>query len=70
MPFANGPLTSILAAFAGAAGTGIVLGGVAAGVLGMLASWDREGFDFKVRAAGYWGGVIGLGVLLFERIVL
>jgi hypothetical protein len=29
----------------------------------MLRSWAREDFDFRVRKAGYWGGVLGLLVL-------
>lgn len=63
MTFSSGPLTPFLMACATAAGAGIVLGGLAAGVVGLLLSWDREELDFRVRKGGYWGGMLGLVAL-------
>ena len=40
-----------------------MLGGLAAGVVGLLLSWDREELDFRVRKGGYWGGMLGLVAL-------
>jgi len=68
--FSDGPLTGFLAALAGAAGTGMVLGGLVVGLTGTLLSWSRDDLDFQVRRAGYWGGAFGLGALLVEKTVL
>ncbi|MEX1141518.1 MAG: hypothetical protein WEB79_04320 [Thermoleophilaceae bacterium] len=66
MTFSNGPLTGLLTACASAAAAGIVLGGLAAGFIGVLLSWGREDLDFRVRRAGFWGGAIGLAALLVD----
>lgn len=65
----SGPLTPFLTACATAAGAGIVLGGLAAGVAGLLRSWDGEKLDSRVRKGSYWGGVLGLTLLAFDYAV-
>jgi hypothetical protein len=67
MLFSYGPLTGILSACAGAAGTGILLGGLLAGVIGTVFVWEREHLDYQVRRSGYWGGVLGLGALILDQ---
>ncbi len=69
MDLAGGHLTNVLTTSAAAAGAGIVLGGLVAGLTGIVFSSDREELDFKVRKAGYIGGAAGFTALLLDILV-
>lgn len=64
---ADGPITDFVVTCATVVGAGILLGGFAAGLVGLLHSWERDDFDFQVRRFGYLGGILGLIGLLFDR---
>jgi hypothetical protein len=66
--FADGPLTGVLASCAAIAGAGLVLGGIAAGMIGVLRSWESTTLDFRVRKAGYWGAMFALLALVVEEL--
>ena len=61
-----GPFTDILEAFAGAVGAGIVLGGFAAGIYGLVSRWKRGNSEELVLDAGYLGGVVGAVAVLLD----
>jgi hypothetical protein len=70
MTLSTGPLTSLLMTGAAVAGSGTVLGGLAAGVLGVLKGHAPERVDIRVRHAGYQGGVMGLFALVLDQAIV
>jgi hypothetical protein len=65
----TGPLTSLLASCAAAAGSGTLLGGLAAGLIGVLRSRESDDLDVRVRRAGYYGGALGLSLLVIDQLI-
>jgi hypothetical protein len=59
-------MTSLLATCAAAAGSGTLLSGLAAGLVGTLRRWGPELLDLRVREAGYVGGLFGLGLFALD----
>jgi hypothetical protein len=64
-----GPLTAVLEATATAVGAGVVLGGVAAGILGLVQGASRADVEEKALASGYIGGGIGAALALVDLIL-
>jgi hypothetical protein len=63
-----GSLTALLTTAAASAAAGAILGGVAAGMLEIVASWESDDLERRVRKAGSWGGAIGLLILGIDQI--
>ena len=67
MSFAQvGPLTTLFEGFATAVGAGIVLGGFAIGLYRFWTSRSPRDLENNVLLDGYMGGIVGLGVVLFD----
>jgi hypothetical protein len=64
-----GPVTSTGELVAASAGAGIVLGGLAAGVVGMALGWDHGLRERTVVNCGYQGGVLMVVAMLAEAII-
>lgn len=69
MTFSGGPLTGVIGTCAAVAGSGLLLGGIAAGVVGVLLAWTPEELEYQVRKAGYWGAAFTLLVLAAEQLM-
>lgn len=64
-----GPLTGVLEALATAVGAGVVLGGVAAGILGLLRGSSRTDIEEYALVSGYIGGGAGAVLALVDSIL-
>jgi len=64
-----GPLTGVLEALAAAVGAGAVLGSVAAGIRGLLASWSLQKVERRALSGGYFGGAIGAVLAVVDILV-
>jgi len=64
-----GPLTGVFEALATAVGAGTVLGGVAAGILGLLRGSSRVGIEEYAFAGGYIGGGAGAFLALVDSVM-
>jgi len=69
MLFGAGPLTSHLASLATAIGAGVLVGGFAAGVAGLVVGSDEKGDGRAVRTGGYWGGLSALLLLAVDLLL-
>jgi len=61
-----GPLTTVLEAAATAAGTGIVLGSVAMGAVGLALGWPRREIGDRALTDGCVGGLLGLAAAVAD----
>lgn len=67
MAFAQfGPLTTLMEGAAAAVGAGILLGGFATGVAGLVLAWPRREFDARVLKDGYIGGLLGVAMMIAD----
>lgn len=67
MAFAQiGPLTRLLETGAAAVGAGMLLGGFAAGAVGLAMGWPRREFDRWVLLSSYGGGVLAMGLVIVD----
>jgi hypothetical protein len=64
-----GPLTGVFEALATAVGAGMVLGGVAAGILGLLRGSPRTDIEEYALVSGYVGGGAGAALALLDLIL-
>jgi len=64
-----GPLTGVLEALATAVGAGVVLGGVATGILGLVLGAKRADIEEYALVSGYIGGGIGAALALVDLIL-
>ena len=64
-----GPLTGVLEALATAVGAGVVLGGVAAGILGLVRRSTRVEIEEGALFSGYAGGGVGAAFALADLIL-
>jgi hypothetical protein len=64
-----GPLTGVFEALAAAVGAGTVLGGVAAGILGLLGGSSRADIEEFAFVGGYVGGAAGAALALLDLIL-
>ncbi len=64
-----GPLTTVLEAAATAVAAGVALGGVAAGILGLIRGWSRTAIEGNALASGYVGGGVGAALALLDLIL-
>jgi hypothetical protein len=70
MDFAQiGPLTPLLEGAAAAVGAGILLGGFATGVAGLMLAWPRRDFEGRVLRDGYIGGLLGVVVVIVDLVL-
>jgi hypothetical protein len=51
---------------AAAVGAGILLGGFATGLVGLVLAWPRREFDARVFRDGYVGGVLGVAAIIAD----
>jgi hypothetical protein len=68
-PAQIGPATSAFEAVATAVGAGVLLGGVAVGVVGMASGWPRRRLAERSLTDGYLGGVVGAVVLTIDLLI-
>jgi hypothetical protein len=61
-----GFLTDALEAFATAVGAGMLIGGFIVGLYGLFAGWKRRDIQAEALDAGYFGGAIGVLVVLMD----
>jgi hypothetical protein len=61
-----GPLTDILENTAAAVAAGMLLGGFATGLMGLVQAWPRRAIDHGVMQFGYYGGAGGLAILAVD----
>jgi hypothetical protein len=64
-----GPLTIVTEALATAVGAGVVLGGVAAGILGLVRGSSKVEIEESALASGYIGGGVGAALALLDLIL-
>ncbi len=67
MAFAQvGPITALMESAAGAVGAGIILGALAAGLLGLALGWPRRKLETRIPRDGYVGGAVGVLAMLAD----
>lgn len=64
-----GPLTAVVEALAAAVGAGVVLGGVAIGILDLVQGSSRADLESDALAGGYIGGGVGAFLALTDLIL-
>jgi hypothetical protein len=64
-----GFFTTAIEALAAAVGGGMLLGGFAAGSVGVVAGWPRSLLDRWVLLVSYFGGLIGLILAVLDSIL-
>lgn len=64
-----GPFTAVTEALATAVGAGVVLGGVAAGILGLVRGSSKVDIEESALASGYIGGGVGAALALLDLIL-
>jgi hypothetical protein len=64
-----GPLTGVLEVLATAVGAGVVLGGVAAGITGMVRGSPKADIEENALADGYIGGGVGAALAFVDLIL-
>jgi len=64
-----GPATSAFEAAATAVGAGVLLGGVAMGVVGMASGWPRRKLAERSLTDGYLGGIVGTVALTVDLLI-
>ncbi|HEX5763335.1 MAG TPA: hypothetical protein VFY04_09470 [Solirubrobacterales bacterium] len=63
-----GPLTDLTQSVAAAVGAGMLLGGFAAGLIGIVRAWPRRQFDRRVLGIGYLGGAAATLLVILDII--
>lgn len=67
MPLAQiGPLTNLIEGVATAIGAGMLLGGFATGLVGLVGAWPKRLFDSRVLQFSYGGGAVSVMLLLAD----
>ncbi|HEX8689038.1 MAG TPA: hypothetical protein VF729_02220 [Solirubrobacterales bacterium] len=61
-----GPLTTLIEGGAAAVGAGILLGGFATGLVGLVLAWPRRKFEWQVLKGGYAGGAAGALLMIAD----
>lgn len=64
-----GPLTGLLEGIATAVGAGILLGSFTMGVYGLAFGRPRQDLEERVLTDGYFGGLLGIGVVLLDVVL-
>jgi hypothetical protein len=64
-----GPLTGAAEAMAAAVGAGVLIGGVAAGIRGLVRKSPRLEIEGDALSAGYAGGGVGAVLILADLIL-
>lgn len=64
-----GPFTTVIEALATAVGAAALLGGVAAGILGLVRGSSRADLEENALVSGYIGGGLGAIVALIDTVL-
>lgn len=63
-----GPATGVLEAFATSIGAGLVVGGFAGGIQGLISNRSRSRSEAQALKGSYAGGAMGLMALLIDTV--